>query len=109
MRKYTNLLTIALYSLLVFACDHGEIPIEPVDRGDAIITQLEMGASYEKQLYFDLGTNSLIAENDKNNWDIALIQDNGEYRIVMNDSRGGKLAYEQNGAFEDAVNVSLLA
>lgn len=109
MRKYAKLFSTALCSLIVVACDPGELPIEPVDRGDAIITQLEMGASYEKQLYFDLGTNSLIAENDKNDWDIALIQEGSAYRIVMNDSRGGKLAYAKNGAFEDAVNVGSLA
>ncbi len=106
MKTIANFFRIALCSFLVLSCDPGEIPIEPVDRGDAIITQLELGPSYDKQLYFDLGTNSLIAENDKNHWDVAFIQENGKYRIVANDSRGGKIAYAQNNAFEDAISLS---
>ena len=107
--RFTAVFAIVFFLVLIVGCDPGELPIEPADRGNAIITQLEMGPNYEKQIYFDLGTNSLVAENDKNSWDIGLILSNNQHHIIINDSRGGKLAYEGNNPFEGGVSLGTLS
>lgn len=109
MIKYIAYLVLIAYSMFIIGCDPGELPIEPVDRGDAIISQIEMGPTYDRQLYFDLGTNSIVSENDKNLWDIGLVQSEGQYRIVTNNSRGGKLAYDGINPFDAPVSVNSLS
>jgi HmuY protein len=58
-------------SVLLAGCLKDEIPVEPFDRGEVQTTRVEMGDNYGKQIWFDLGTNSIVRMADKDIWDIA--------------------------------------
>lgn len=83
---------ILLLSLIVLGCEKEEIPITPHEPGDIITNQVEMGSNYVKQLFYDLGTNSLVSENNKTDWDIAFESDVNGWHIILNSSRGGAAA-----------------
>jgi len=47
-------------SALLSSCLKDELPVIPVERGDVVEVQLTMGNGYNEQLWFDLGTNSVV-------------------------------------------------
>tara|TARA_B100000780_G_scaffold276851_1_gene246268 strand:+ start:5233 stop:6207 length:975 start_codon:yes stop_codon:yes gene_type:complete len=109
MRKkldFKKLIFLILFANL--SCDLGEIPIDAVNRGDVRIQQLEMGANYSQQIYFDLGSNSIIAQNHKEDWDIALNCESDKWGLTMNSSRAGSLAYISNNEFDSIISTNSL-
>ncbi len=63
-----------LFIVIVFSlssCFKEELPVAPYDRGDVISNKVDIGSSYGKQAYFDLGTNTIVKMDDRDKWDIA--------------------------------------
>ena len=88
-RFITTLLGIAL---LVQACEKPELPIAPRGPGEEKITQVEMGADYAKQLYYDLASDALVLETPKVAWDINFESAPEGWHIYLNSALGGALA-----------------
>ena len=70
MRPSAILLLPALLFGLT-ACDPGELPVPAHDPGDVITRQVEMGANYQQQMFYDLGTDQLVSSNAKEIWDLG--------------------------------------
>ncbi len=86
-------LLLILVVVSLTACFKEELPIAKVDRGNAIVNQVNLGNSYTQQVYFDLETNSMVKSIDKYSWDIAF------------DCSGSKLIY-QNTAITASASVT---
>lgn len=63
-------IVIVLIGLLV-SCQLRETPIQPVERGDAAIVQIEMGSEYSQQIWFDLGNLEVVSTNARDAWELA--------------------------------------
>lgn len=80
-----KILLIALIPLLG-ACFKKEIPVEkPVT--DAITSQVELGGNYANQIYYDLETNSILRQNNREVWDLAFESGENGFHILLNESR----------------------
>lgn len=70
-RHKMPLVGIAILTCMSGACEKEELPVPPYDRGDVIEVQIEMGAGYENQVWYDLGENKVVATNSRFSWDLA--------------------------------------
>lgn len=78
---------IAVFILFTLSsCLKEEIPIPPHEQGDLIMGQVELGATYGLQIYYDLGTNSIVKTNHKTDWDLAFECDTEGWHVVLNSS-----------------------
>jgi hypothetical protein len=68
------------------ACFKKEIPVDkPVS--DATTSQVELGSNYANQIYYDLETNSIIRQNNREVWDLAFEAGENGFHILLNESR----------------------
>jgi hypothetical protein len=78
-------LLIALIPILG-ACFKKEIPVEKPTSG-AETAQVELGGDYANQIYYDLETNSIIRQNNREVWDLAFEAGDNGFHILLNESR----------------------
>jgi hypothetical protein len=76
---------IALLPILG-ACFKKEIPVEKPISG-ATTTQIELGGNYANQIYYDLETNSILRQNNREVWDLAFEAGENGFHILLNESR----------------------
>jgi len=74
-------------SALLSSCLKDELPVIPVERGDVVEVQFTMGNGYNEQLWFDLGTNSVVAQNSKTAWDLAFECGAAGWQVRVNPAR----------------------
>lgn len=72
--------------LLLLACEKEELPVKPYDRGDAEEMVIPIGVDYGDQVWFDLGTKSIVATNEKLSWDFAFDCRDSLHYIYLNTS-----------------------
>ena len=53
------------------SCEMEEIPVSPHNPGDIQINQIELSNDYRHQVFYDLGSNSIISDNLKTDWDLG--------------------------------------
>ncbi|MBK8226230.1 MAG: HmuY family protein [Flavobacteriales bacterium] len=80
-------LTFALAAALLSSCLKEELPAPRAPRGDARSTQLCMGAGYANQLWFDLGSGTVVSENPRSDWDLAFESAPDGWRVLLNGAR----------------------
>lgn len=68
------------------ACFKKEIPVKKPTSG-AITTQVELGGNYASQIYYDLETNSILRQNNREVWDLAFESGDNGFHILLNESR----------------------
>jgi hypothetical protein len=78
-------LLIALIPVLS-ACFKKEIPVEKPVSG-AATAQVELGGNYANQIYYDLETNSVLRQNNREVWDLAFEAGENGFHILLNESR----------------------
>lgn len=78
-------LLIALIPVLG-ACFKKEIPVEKPTT-DAATVQVALGGNYANQIYYDLETNSVIRQNNREVWDLAFEAGDNGFHILLNESR----------------------
>jgi hypothetical protein len=89
---------------LFSSCDPGEIPVEPFDRGDVIVSQVNMDPVYKYQVWFNLDQDSIVKSTSKSLWDIAF--DCGlTNHIYLNSALGAKAANTQNTDFQSVQSA----
>lgn len=87
------------------ACDLGESPILPVDRGDVKTFQVEMGTDYRTQIFYDLSTLSIVSSNEKEIWDLGFEAAADGFHVVLNTSRGGAVYRTGNPNIEAVTDT----
>lgn len=60
-----------LSGLFLTGCLKEEIAVPKVPRGGVVECVAQVGPAYDQQLWFDLGTYSVVAQNSKMDWDLA--------------------------------------
>lgn len=96
-------LFILAVTLGLSSCDRGEIPIKPHDPGNVTTSSVEMSNEYKWQIFFDLGTNSVVGENLKTIWDLGFETSPEGFHIVLNTA---KLMYAYNTGLTDFSAVT---
>jgi hypothetical protein len=101
--KAVKLLTGFLL-LLLSSCLKEEDPVTPPDfLGDVETATIPMGKNYEKQFFFDLGTNQIVASNYRSEWDLAFECGAEGHHILLNTS---KLMFAWNTGITDFYAVT---
>jgi hypothetical protein len=100
--RYFLLITIAF---LLSSCFKEELPVIPFDRGGVLTNQVELGSSYAKQIYFDLGTNTVVKTNNKFVWDIAFDCSEGAI-IRQNTALAASASVTSTSVFEEVDNTT---
>lgn len=78
-------LLIALIPVLS-GCFKKEIPVDKPVSG-ATTAQVELGGNYANQIYYDLETNSVLRQNNREVWDLAFESGEAGFHILLNESR----------------------
>tara|TARA_Y100000022_G_scaffold169031_1_gene154395 strand:- start:4098 stop:5057 length:960 start_codon:yes stop_codon:yes gene_type:complete len=104
MRK----LFIYIIILSFFSCEKEEIPISPHSPGNIQTNQIELGTDYRFQTFYDLGSNSIVSNNLKTEWDLGFESGIDGYHIILNSSTYSSLAYVDNVSFYDTISTSNL-
>lgn len=105
LQTFSLLLPLAVFT----ACERGEIPIPAHDPGDVITIQVEMGPDYRNQIYYDLGSQSIVSTNSKEFWDLGFEASEAGWHVILNSSRGGAVwSTEQTefAAISDTVGAA---
>lgn len=87
MRFRNKYLLCLVFASTLLSCRKGEKPIGPVDRGNVITAQVDMNSDYRNQVWFSLGSNSVISVNLKTAWDISCESEAAGYRIRLNTAK----------------------
>ncbi|MBK8499243.1 MAG: HmuY family protein [Flavobacteriales bacterium] len=80
-------LTYFTIALLAAGCIKDELPIPAADRGDAVSHRLCMGTTYSQQLWFDLGSGSVVSQNARTDWDLAFESAPDGWHVMLNGAR----------------------
>lgn len=59
-------------ALLSTACLREELPVAPFERGEAATVQVSMQSDYRDQIWYDLGSRSIVSVNERTAWDLGL-------------------------------------
>jgi hypothetical protein len=93
-------------SILLFSCEKKEIPVQPRNPGDAITNQVNMGSEYSEQIYFNLKENKVISQNLKTIWDLSFESKEVGWHILINSSKGMKVAFYEDASLEDELIIA---
>ena len=76
------------YFFLIFfiSCIKEELPVPVHVAGDIIVEQVEMGADYNTQIFYNLETTSIVSENLETDWEIAFDCSNTGSNVILNSS-----------------------
>ncbi len=69
------------------ACEKKDKPIVPIVPANVEENAIQMGNLYERQIFFDLGTNAQVKSSDKMAWDLAFETTQNGRLIRLNSSR----------------------
>ena len=105
MRRYL----IYLVTFLFFSCEKEEIAILPHSPGNILSKEIELGIDYRNQVFYDLGSNSVVSNNLKTDWDLGFQSSNDGFHIILNSSTYSSLAHVDNSLFFDSISTSNLS
>ena len=91
-----------------FSCEKEEIAISPHSPGNIQTNQIELGTDYRFQTFYDLGSNSIVSNNLKTDWDLGFESGIDGYHITLNSSTYSSLAYVDNVSLYDTISISNL-
>ena len=86
------------------SCEMEEIPVSPHNPGDIQINQIELSNDYRHQVFYDLGSNSIISDNLKTDWDLGFESSTQGYHVILNSSTYSALSYIDNIPFNDIID-----
>tara|TARA_B100001113_G_scaffold224528_1_gene184350 strand:+ start:333 stop:1289 length:957 start_codon:yes stop_codon:yes gene_type:complete len=99
MKKYLFIIMFVFIS-----CEMEEIPVSPHNPGDIQINQIELSNDYRHQVFYDLGSNSIISDNLKTDWDLGFESSTQGYHVILNSSTYSSLSYIENISFNDNID-----
>ena len=99
MKKYLLIILIVFIS-----CEKEELPISPHNPGDVLINQIELSNDYRYQVFYDLGSNTVISDNLKTDWDLGFESSSQGYHIILNSSTYSAISYIENIPFNDLID-----
>jgi hypothetical protein len=73
--------------MLAVSCRKEELPVKPLDRGEVISAQVDMGSDYKTQIYYSLSGNSIVSTHIKTEWDLAFESAAAGCHIKLNSAK----------------------
>jgi len=97
----------ACFSLLILSgCFSEDEQVEPFDRGDIEVKTVEIGASYEDQVCFDLSRGEEVSRHSKLVWDFEIRADEaGGISLHLNSSKYMTAAKTTQTAFAGVIST----
>jgi len=92
--------------LMVYSCDPGDTPVPPKQPAEAQIAQLEMGSDYGQQLFFDLESGEVVAQNSRTTWDLLFSCIHPEGALFLNGAKRMLAFNTGDTALAAAVDIS---
>lgn len=79
----------SLAMLALGGCMRDEIPVpgQPRGGGEVVECRVRVGPNYDQQVWFDLATRSVVAQNGKMDWDLAFESAASGWQVRLNTSR----------------------
>ena len=78
---------IPFLALSLFACEKAELPKPMTGSQSANMYSVTMGSDYANQLFFELATASVVAQNNREIWDLGFESGVNGRNIVLNTSK----------------------
>src|SRR5690554_2673367 len=111
-----KLLFLTFLTIALISCEKEEIPMAaptsnqnvPIDTsgGESLIAKgvtvsktVSMGADYAQQIWYDLGTNSIVKTNLRSDWDLAFDCRMGVYKLYLNSASNASVAFTNETDF----------
>jgi hypothetical protein len=95
---------LALSVIALQACFQDEHPVSPFIRTGLNVYSMDSSSIYEKQIFFDLRSNSIVLENDVYSWDLAFECSPDGYRVLINPAKMMTAANFGNLGFTDDIS-----
>ena len=117
-----NILLLALAITLFSSCEKEELPLlapvnnlrgTPIDttgeenlivKGASIINAVTMESDYRNQIWFDLGTNSVVKTNLRTDWDLAFDCNLNDNILYLNPALAASVAMTSETDFEKVTS-----
>lgn len=87
MKNHFFLWLLPGFVLAFSGCDRGELPVPAHEAGDVVMQELEMGADYGTQLWYDLETNTVLSRNAKTDWDLMFEASAEGWHVLLNSAK----------------------
>ena len=99
---------LGLFIFVLFSCEQDEIAIDRHLPGEINSTQISLGQNYGQQIFYRLKENSVISENQKNEWDLGFESNESGWRIIINSATFSQLAKVSITDFNTEININTL-
>lgn len=94
-----NILIVMWSSLVMLGCLPEDERVEPFDRGDLDLAQVEMGVRYSQHLFFDLSEGKVTGKALRTSWDVGISFVAGEEAISLNTANFQEVAFSGESDF----------
>jgi hypothetical protein len=106
MNAKRYLLHLSIYSLLLYSCRKGELPVPAHDPGNVVTATVNMEANYKWQLFYSLKTNIIVSKNLKTAWDLGFTATPDGYSIILNTSKAMFAYNTQRTGFSEVSDTN---
>ncbi len=104
MSKKIKVALLPMIWLLTSSCFQKEIPVSPHLTGEVKSASVDLGSDYENQVYFDLGSNEIVAQNNRLDWDLSVSRHGDSLWLQLNGSRAMMAASAKTDNFYKKLN-----
>jgi HmuY protein len=83
-----KILYLILFLIIFVSCETEDSALDPPKPGDIETMQIAIEYPYLNQVYYDCGTNSVVSQNTKYDWDIGFESGENGSHIILNTAKG---------------------
>jgi len=83
-----------------------EKPIEKIDFGGVQTVQVNMGETYQTQIFYDLENLEIIDTKDKDAWDLAFSGSENSNHVILNTAKIMGATFVPNASLSDNLSIS---
>jgi len=91
-----------ILSISLISCEKNEIPKDFTAR-NVVTDQISLESDYKYQIFYDLGTKSVVSQNLKIDWDLAFESSKDGFHIIINSSTFSGLSYIDSNNFNEII------
>lgn len=100
-----RLAVVLFVASFICSCEKEELPVPAHTPGNVITNSVTMRADYRYQLFFDLGTNTMVSQNNKTDWDLGFESSTSGDKIILNSSKMMFVALTNQSNFNTVLDT----
>ena len=85
---------------------YANISVNSTCNYESFTKTIPLTTDYRHQIFYEINSNSIVNENLKTDWDIALENNLDGYHVIINSSTFSQISRVDNVPFENIINVS---